>query len=68
MGGVPGPFDCFLVLRGLKTLHLRMERHAANAMAVAQFLSSRDDVAWVSYPGLTDGPHAHPQHAAACAR
>ncbi|MFL5680813.1 MAG: trans-sulfuration enzyme family protein [Chloroflexota bacterium] len=61
MGGVPGPLDCFLVLRGLRTLHLRVERHAANALAVARFLAGRDDVEWISYPGLSDGPHAHPQ-------
>ena len=65
MGAVPGPFDCFLVLRGLRTLALRIERHAANAAAVAGFLAGRDDVAWVSYPGLADGPHAHPQAALA---
>jgi cystathionine beta-lyase/cystathionine gamma-synthase len=65
MGGVPGPFDCFLVLRGLRTLHLRVERHAANAAAVASFLASRDDVAEVMYPGLADGPHAHPAAAIA---
>lgn len=60
MGAVPGPFDCFLVLRGLRTLAIRMERHSANAMAVARFLAGRPDVASVSYPGLADGPHAHP--------
>ena len=60
MGGVPGPFDCFLALRGLRTLALRMERHVANAAAVATFLAGRDDVAWLSYPGLGTGPHAHP--------
>ena len=60
MGGVPGPLDCFLVLRGLRTLHLRVERHAANAAAVATFLAGRDDVAQVMYPGLASGPHAHP--------
>ena len=60
MGAVPGPLDCFLVLRGIRTLHLRMERHCANALAVARFLAERDDVAWVSYPGLADGPRAHP--------
>ena len=60
MGGVPGPLDCFLVLRGLRTLHLRMERHTANADAVARFLAGRDDVERVMYPGLADGPHAHP--------
>ncbi|HLX34883.1 MAG TPA: PLP-dependent transferase [Candidatus Limnocylindrales bacterium] len=61
MGAVPGPFDCFLALRGIRTLHLRVERHAANAAAVARFLAGRDDVEWVSYPGLTEGRHAHPQ-------
>jgi cystathionine gamma-synthase len=52
MGGVPGPFDCFLVLRGLRTLHLRVERHQSNARAVAEFLRGRDDVEVVSYPGF----------------
>jgi cystathionine gamma-synthase len=65
MGGVPGPLDCFLVLRGLRTLHLRVERHAANAAAVATFLAGRDDVAHVMYPGLASGPHAHPASATA---
>ena len=60
MGAVPGPLDCFLVLRGLRTLHLRVERHVANATAVARFLAARADVERVFYPGLTDGPHAHP--------
>ncbi|MFL5726951.1 MAG: PLP-dependent transferase [Chloroflexota bacterium] len=60
MGGVPGPLDCFLVLRGLRTLHLRVERHAANAAAVAAFLAERDDIATVNYPGLASGRHAHP--------
>jgi cystathionine gamma-synthase len=52
MGGVPGPFDCFLVLRGLRTLHLRMERHGTNAAAIARFLEARTDVAAVHYPGF----------------
>ena len=52
MGAVPGPLDCFLVLRGLRTLHLRMERHGTNAAAVAAFLRSREDVASVFYPGF----------------
>jgi cystathionine gamma-synthase len=52
MGAVPGPLDCFLVLRGLRTLHLRMERHGANAAAVAAFLRGRSDVATVHYPGF----------------
>ncbi len=57
MGGVPGPLDCFLVLRGLRTLHLRVERSSANAAAIARFLAGRADVARVSYPGLA-GPGA----------
>jgi cystathionine gamma-synthase len=65
MGAVPGPFDCFLALRGLRTLPLRVGRHAANASEVARFLASRGDVEWVSYPGLANGPRAHPQAAAA---
>jgi cystathionine beta-lyase/cystathionine gamma-synthase len=65
MGAVPGPLDCFLVLRGLRTLHLRVERHAANALEVARFLAGRDDVERVIYPGLADGPHAHPAAALA---
>ncbi|MBI3751820.1 MAG: PLP-dependent transferase [Chloroflexi bacterium] len=65
MGAVPGPFDCFLALRGLRTLHLRVERHSANAAAVAAFLATRDDVDLVAYPGLADGRHAHPGAAVA---
>jgi cystathionine beta-lyase/cystathionine gamma-synthase len=61
IGAVPGPFDCFLVLRGLRTLALRMERHSSNATAIAEALAARDDVAQVNYPGLTSGRHAHPQ-------
>jgi cystathionine gamma-synthase len=61
MGAVPGPFDCFLALRGLRTLHLRVQRHVANAGAVARFLAGRADVESVRYPGLVDGPNAHPQ-------
>ncbi|HYU49661.1 MAG TPA: PLP-dependent transferase [Candidatus Limnocylindria bacterium] len=60
-GAVPGPFDCFLVLRGLRTLALRTERHAANGVAVARFLADRDDIDVLIYPGLADGRHAHPQ-------
>ena len=51
MGAVPGPLDCFLVLRGLRTLHLRVERHGTNAAAIAAFLRARPDVATVHYPG-----------------
>ncbi len=55
-GAVPGPVDCFLVLRGVKTLALRMERHCANAAAVAEMLSDHPAVASVRYPGLPDHP------------
>ncbi|HEX9043780.1 MAG TPA: PLP-dependent transferase [Candidatus Limnocylindrales bacterium] len=65
LGNVPSPFDCFLVLRGIRTLALRAERHTANALAVARFLAGRADVACVYYPGLADGPFAHPGAAVA---
>jgi cystathionine beta-lyase/cystathionine gamma-synthase len=55
-GGVPGPLDCFLVLRGAKTLAIRMQTHDANARAVAEFLAARDDVERVYYPGLSSHP------------
>jgi cystathionine gamma-lyase len=58
IGAVPGPQDCFLVMRGLKTLHVRMERHAQNAMAIAQFLEKHPKIERVIYPGLI----SHPQH------
>lgn len=58
VGAISGPFDSFLALRGLKTLALRMERHCANAEAIAHWLSRRRDVTKVHYPGLT----SHPQH------
>lgn len=57
-GAIPGPFDCWLVLRGIKTLALRMERHNANAQAVAEFLEGHPEVERVIYPGL----RSHPQH------
>lgn len=60
-GAVPGPQDCFLVLRGAKTLHLRMQRHCENALAVAQFLEAHPKVERVYYPGL----QSHPGHAIA---
>ena len=60
-GAVPGAFDCWLVLRGIKTLALRMERHSANAMAIAQFLAQHPAIARVMYPGL----ESHPQYAIA---
>ncbi len=57
VGAVPGPFDCWLVLRGLKTLALRMREHCANAMKVAEFLKGHSRVARVIYPGLREHPH-----------
>jgi O-acetylhomoserine (thiol)-lyase len=56
-GNCASPFNSFLHLQGLETLHLRMERHCANAQAVAEFLASHKKVAWVNYPGLPDNPH-----------
>lgn len=55
-GAVPGPFDCWLVLRGLRTLAARMDVHARNAMRVAEFLRSQHGVSRVFYPGLPDHP------------
>lgn len=55
-GGTPGPQDCFLVLRGLKTLHIRMERHCENGRAVAQYLKNHGKVEKVYWPGLEDHP------------
>ena len=57
-GAVPGPFDCWLVLRGMKTLAVRMDRHCANAQRVAEFLTGHPKVRQVIYPGLP----SHPQH------
>jgi cystathionine gamma-synthase len=56
MGAVPSPFDCYLVLRGVKTLAVRMERHCANARAIVQMLCEHPAVERVLYPGLTDHP------------
>ncbi len=61
LGAVPGPFDCWLVLRGIKTLALRMRRHCENARAVAAFLDHHPAVERVLYPGLP----SHPGHASA---
>ncbi len=58
VGAVAGPFDAFLALRGVKTLALRMERHCANALALAQWLEAHPKIARVHYPGLA----SHPQH------
>jgi len=56
LGGVLAPFEAFLVHRGIKTLHLRMPRHCANAQQVAQFLETHPKVAWVRFPGLASHP------------
>jgi O-acetylhomoserine (thiol)-lyase len=56
VGGVLSPFNAFLFLQGLETLHLRMPRHCENALAVAKFLESHPSVAWVNYPGLPSHP------------
>jgi cystathionine gamma-synthase len=58
LGAIPGPFDCWLVLRGLKTLAVRMQRHCQNAAAVVEFLRRHEAVAAVLYPGLA----THPGH------
>ncbi|HLK54991.1 MAG TPA: O-acetylhomoserine aminocarboxypropyltransferase/cysteine synthase [Chthonomonadaceae bacterium] len=61
IGACVSPFNAFLFLQGLETLHLRMERHSQNALKVAQFLQTHPQVAWVNYPGLPD----HPSYATA---
>src|SRR5436189_3648353 len=61
LGAIPGPFDCWLILRGLKTLAVRMRQHCASALAIAGFLERHPQVEQVLYPGL---PH-HPGHAIA---
>lgn len=61
VGAVPGPMDCFFLLRSTKTLHVRMERHCQNAAKIAAFLSGHAKVERVIYPGL----ESHPQHAVA---
>ncbi len=60
-GAVPGPMDCFLVLRGIKTLHVRMQRHCENGQAIANFLKAHPKVGKVYWPGFED----HPGHAIA---
>lgn len=57
-GGVPGPWDCWLLLRSVKTLAIRMDAHAANAMQIATFLSTQPKIKKIYYPGLA----SHPQH------
>ena len=61
LGGAMSPFNAFLFLQGLETLHLRIERHSQNAMSVANFLKAHPLVTWVNYPGL----ESHPGHAMA---
>jgi len=57
-GAIPGPMDCFLVLRGIKTLHVRMQRHSENGKKVAEYLANHPKVSKVYWPGLKD----HPNH------
>ncbi|HSG19956.1 MAG TPA: PLP-dependent transferase, partial [Burkholderiaceae bacterium] len=57
LGPAMSPFNAFLFLQGLETLHVRMERHVANAKAIAQFLADHAAVEWVSYPALKDSPY-----------
>jgi O-acetylhomoserine (thiol)-lyase len=61
IGAALSPFNSFLLLQGLETLHLRMQRHSENALAVARFLEKHPAVSWVRYPGL----ESHPSHAQA---
>ena len=61
-GAIPSPFDCYLLLRSLATLAIRMEHHSHNALMVAQFLDQHPQVASVLFPGLP----THPQHNLAC--
>ncbi len=63
-GAVPGPQDCFLVLRGIKTLHVRMDRHCENGRAIASFLKNHEKVEKVYWPGFSD----HPKHQVAAAQ
>jgi len=59
VGAIPGPLDCYLVLRGIKTLAVRMDRHSENARTISEFLTKQPKVEKVNYPGLPD----HPQRA-----
>ena len=56
LGNCTSPFNSFLHIQGLETLHLRMQRHSENALQVSQFLDAHDRVAWVNYPGLPSSP------------
>ena len=57
MGPCPSPFNAFLFLQGLETLHLRMERHCENALRTAEFLQKDARISFVNYPGLSDNPY-----------
>ncbi|HYG60772.1 MAG TPA: PLP-dependent transferase, partial [Symbiobacteriaceae bacterium] len=57
MGGAISPFNSFMLLQGLETLHLRMERHSSNTLKVATFLQENPNVVWVNYPGLESSPY-----------
>ena len=57
LGSIPSPHNSFLLNMGIESLHVRMERHCANGLAVAQFLEANDKVAWVNYPGLPSSPY-----------
>ena len=57
IGAIPSPFNAFLLNLGLESLHLRIRRHAENALAVAKYLKTRPDVAWVNFAGLEDSPY-----------
>jgi O-acetylhomoserine (thiol)-lyase len=61
IGNCASPFNSFMHIQGVETLHLRMERHCENALKVAEFLENHDSVSWVNFPGLKNNPH----HAAA---
>ena len=58
LGAAISPFNSFLLLQGLETLHLRMPRHCENALKVAEYLKSHPNVSWVNYPGLPDSPYS----------
>jgi O-acetylhomoserine (thiol)-lyase len=59
LGACLSPFNSFMFLQGLETLHLRMQRHSENALAIAQYLEKHEQVDWVSYPGLASHPDHH---------
>lgn len=56
-GAALAPINAWLLMQGLETLHLRMERHSENALRIAEYLSGHSKVAWVNYPGLPDSPY-----------